>query len=154
MPRTKIYGYLACFLSFVIGILFIQFALINSNCYTTCELSDLSNYSYYSISIPIVLIALSLLSVGFWIGWTILTIKVVPPMPEIVEKKDNSKTKALFLCLMMVFLASVFIYGVFQKSYWALAIPASAITLVLLGMIFWVGIAIITARSTLPEENK
>ncbi len=31
---------------------------------------------------------------------------------------------------------------------------AAAVTLVVLGMVFWVGLAIISARSTLPEDKK
>mgnify|MGYP007112378020 FL=1 len=75
-------------------------------------------------------------------------------MPEIVEKKDYAKVKAFFLCALMLALAAIFLYGVYIRNYWALAIPAAAVTLVVLGMVFWVGIAIITARSTLPENKK
>ena len=94
------------------------------------------------------------LSTGFWIGWIILTIKVVPPMPEIVEKKDNSKIKAMFLCLITAALAVLLLYGVYVRSFWALAVPALVISAVVLGAIFWVGMAIITARSTLLSGKK
>ena len=74
-------------------------------------------------------------------------------MPEIVEKKDHSKIKAFFLCLTTLALAAGLVYGIYIKSFWALAIPAAVISLVILGAIFWVGIAIITTRSTLPDEK-
>jgi uncharacterized protein with PQ loop repeat len=94
------------------------------------------------------------LGTGFWVGWTILTIKVAPPMPEIVEKKDFARIKALLLCLITLALTGFFIYGIFIRSYLALAIPATLITLVILGMVFWVGVAIISTRSTLPDNKK
>ena len=74
-------------------------------------------------------------------------------MPEIIEKKDFSKIKAFFLCLLTLCLAILLGYGLYIRNYWALAIPAALISVVFLGAIFWVGIAIITTRSTLPEKN-
>ncbi len=75
-------------------------------------------------------------------------------MPEIVEKKDYSKIKAFILCLVTLGLGGLLIYGIYIKNFWALAVPAAAISFVVLGAVFWVGIAIITTRSTLPEEKK
>ena len=75
-------------------------------------------------------------------------------MPELEEKKDYARIKAFFLCLSTLLLAIFFSYGVYVRSYWALAIPAAAVTLIVLGMIFWVGTAVIFTRSTLPESNK
>ena len=73
-------------------------------------------------------------------------------MPEIVEKKDYSKIKAVVLCLITVALAALMIYGVYIRSFWALAVPALVISAVILGAIFWVGMAIITTRSTLIKK--
>jgi len=75
-------------------------------------------------------------------------------MPEIVEKKDNSKIKAVLLCLITVSLMGLMIYGVYIRSFWALAIPALVISAVVLGAVFWVGMAIITTRSTLIPNKK
>lgn len=75
-------------------------------------------------------------------------------MPEIVEKKDNSKIKALLLCVSTALLAAALVYGVYVRSFWALAIPALVISAVVLGAVFWVGLAIITTRSTLPTDGK
>ncbi len=74
-------------------------------------------------------------------------------MPDIVEKKDFAKVKALLLCLVTLILAAGFVYGIYIRSYMALAIPAAVITLVILGMIFWVGIVIINTRKTLPGSS-
>jgi hypothetical protein len=45
------------------------------------------------------------------------------------------------------------IYGVVKRNYWSLAVPSLLISLVILGAIFWVGMAIITTRSTLNERE-
>ena len=74
-------------------------------------------------------------------------------MPEIVDKRDYAKIKAFLLCLITAGLGALFLYGVYVKSFWALALPAAVITLVVLGMVFWVGVAIITTRATLPREQ-
>ncbi|OHD65102.1 MAG: hypothetical protein A2176_02480 [Spirochaetes bacterium RBG_13_51_14] len=118
------------------------------------ELHSVSNFTFFSIAVPIGLVSLAVIGTGFWIGWTILTIKVASPMPEIIDKKDFSKIKAFFLCLISLGLGVLLIYGIYIKNFWALAIPAAAISLVILGAVFWVGIAIITTRSTLPEEKE
>ena len=38
--------------------------------------------SYWALAIPLMLGFLGVLGMGFWIGWTILTIKTAPPAPE------------------------------------------------------------------------
>lgn len=154
MPRAKIYGYISVLIALILGFAFFYYAFY---CVFDLQLRDIccvSNYSYYAVAIPIGLVAMSVLVIGLWIGWTILTIKVAPPMPEIVERKDYAKPKALLLCLAALLLIVLFLYGVYLKSYWALALPAAAVTLVILGMLFWVGMAIITTRATLPEDKK
>lgn len=152
MQRSRIWGFLACILSLALFAGFVYYAFfVDAGAVTLC---GLASQTYYAIAVPIMLVALGLCVTGFWVGWTILTIKVAPPMPEIVEKKDYAKVKAFFLCALMLALAAIFLYGVYIRNYWALAIPAAAVTLVVLGMVFWVGIAIITARSTLPENKK
>jgi uncharacterized protein with PQ loop repeat len=143
----------AIIVSLILGVLFFYFAFFNDIDFNN-DLHFINNSSFYTISIPIGLVSLMFLGTGFWVGWTILTIKVAPPMPEIVEKKDYARIKALLLCLITLALTGFFIYGIFVRSYLALAIPATLITLVILGMVFWVGIAIISTRSTLPDNKK
>ena len=157
MPRPRIFGYLAVLAGLILAGLFI-YSLIrvigDTINYNDIDLKELSNFTYYAIAIPLSLVAFFVIGTGLWIGWTILTIKVVPPMPEIVDKKDYSKIKAFFLCIITLTLGALLLYGIYIKNFWALAIPAAVITLVVLGAVFWVGIAIITTRSTLPENTK
>jgi uncharacterized protein with PQ loop repeat len=156
MPRPRIFGFIAVLLALILTGLFIYALVIVSGeniKYNEIDLSTLSNFTFIAIAAPIVLVTTGVIGTGLWIGWTILTIKVVPPMPEIVEKKDFSKVKAFFLCIITLGLGALFIYGMYIRNFWALAIPAAVISLVILGAVFWVGIAIITTRSTLPEEK-
>ncbi len=150
MPRAKIWGFLALLISIICIGCFVYFGFGTESTFTY---ETLSRASFAAIAIPISLVAFTILITGFWIGYTILTIKVVPPMPEIVEKKDFSKVQAFFLCLITLGLMGLLGYGMYIKSFWALAIPAALISLVILGAVFWVGIAILTTRSTLPGDN-
>jgi hypothetical protein len=150
MPRARIYGYLAVLVSLALSAVFFYYAGIEQ-VLQGAAVPELNNRAYYAIAVPVGIVVLGVLGAGFWIGWTILTIKVAPPMPEIVEKNDYAKIKAFLLCLVTLGIAGLFVYGLVLKSYWAIAVPAAAVTLVLLGMVFWVGIAIITTRSTLPR---
>jgi len=158
MPRAKIWGFLAVLLSAALfGLSIFSIFILNYHdfsVFNAVNLKELSTMTYYSVSIPLAAVAVFVLCTGFWIGWIILTIKVVPPMPEIVEKKDNSKIKAVFLCLITVTLAALMIYGVYVRSFWSLALPALVISAVVLGAVFWVGMAIITTRSTLITNKK
>ena len=158
MPRAKIWGVLAVLLSaglFLFSVYAIFFiAGKDAALFIPVNLNEINTLTYYSVAIPVALSALFVLGTGFWIGWVILSIKVVPPMPEIVEKKDNSKIKAFFLCLVTASLAVLLVYGVYVRCFWALAVPALVISTVVLGAVFWVGLAIITTRSTLPTNGK
>lgn len=153
MPRARILGIIACMISAALIAVFGYYAFIFNDAYSISSMQKVASQTYYAVAVPVGLVTVGILATGFWVGMTILTIKVAPPMPEIVEKKDNSKFKAFLLCLVTAALAALFIYGVIQQYYLAIAIPAAIITLVLLGMVFWVGIAIITARSTLHKEK-
>ena len=42
----------------------------------------ISAQSYWALAIPVMAGFLGVLAMGFWIGWTILTIKTVPPVAE------------------------------------------------------------------------
>ena len=158
MPRAKIWGFLAVILSAGLFALSVYSLFIfnkgDFSSFSSVNLQELNSLTCYSAAIPISAIALWVLATGFWIGWVILTIKVVPPMPEIVEKKDNSRIKAFFLCLLTAALAALLVYGVYVRSFWSLAVPAIVISAVILGAVFWVGMAIITTRATLPVNKK
>lgn len=75
-------------------------------------------------------------------------------MPEIVEKKDHFRIKAFILCLTMLIISAALVYGVYIRNFWALALPALAISIVVLGAVFWVGLTIITTRAELPVNKK
>lgn len=157
MPRAKIWGYITVFISSA-SILFIFYSIfiaekISLSSQNQPGIQNLGSLTYYSIAVPIVAASLFVLGTGFWIGYTILTIKVVAPMPELHEKKDNSKFKAFLLCAITLSSGILLIYGVIKKNFWSLAIPSLIISLVILGAIFWVGIAIITTRSTLKDKE-
>jgi uncharacterized protein with PQ loop repeat len=157
MPRPRIFGFIAVVVALILSGLFIYSLVIVSGenlQYNEIDLHNISDVTFYALAVPIGLVTMFVIGTGLWIGWTILTIKVVPPMPEIVEKKDFSKIKAFLLCLVTLGLGVLFIYGIYVRNFWALAIPAAVISLVILGAVFWVGIAIITTRSTLPEEKQ
>lgn len=157
MPRPRIFGFIAVVVALILSGLFIYSLVIVSGenlQYNEIDLHNISDVTFYALAVPIGLVTMFVIGTGLWIGWTILTIKVVPPMPEIVEKKDFSKIKAFLLCLITLGLGVLFIYGIYVRNFWALAIPAAVISLVILGAVFWVGIAIITTRSTLPEEKQ
>ncbi len=157
MPRPRIFGFCAIVAALILTGLFVYAIMIVKGEQVGAgqvDLNALSSVTYYAVAAPIVLVTMAVLGTGLWIGWTILTIKVVPPMPEIVEKKDFSKIKAFILCLVTLGLGALFIYGLYIRNFWALAVPAAVISLVILGAVFWVGIAIITTRSTLPEEKQ
>jgi ABC-type transport system involved in cytochrome c biogenesis permease subunit len=152
MPRAKIWGLFSVLISLALIALFTYAAFIaNTVKGSSIDLTQLSTAAYSAITIPISIVSFAVILTGFWIGWTILTIKVVPPMPEIVEKKDHSKTKAFFLCLFTLALAGALGFGIYIRSFWALAVPAAIIAAVILGAVFWVGVAILTTRRTLPE---
>jgi hypothetical protein len=42
----------------------------------------ISAQSYWALAVPVVVGFLGVLAMGFWIGWTILTIKTAPAMAE------------------------------------------------------------------------
>jgi len=57
------------------------------------------------------------------------------------------------LCLAIVVAALVFLWGVFNQSYWALAIPVTIGFLGILGLGFWIGWTILTIKTTPPAPE-
>jgi hypothetical protein len=49
--------------------------------------------SYWALAIPVIIGFLGILALGFWIGWTILTIKTTPPAPEPSGNSPSEKQK-------------------------------------------------------------
>ena len=59
---------------------------------------------------------------------------------------DSSRTQGGFICVGVAFLAALFLLGLLQKSYWAIAIPVAILVFFGLGLAFWVGYTIATIR--------
>jgi len=55
---------------------------------------------------------------------------------------DRTRLYGLLICVGVVFFGLWFIIGVFKGSYLALAVPVTVFTLVILGLIFWIGYTI------------
>ncbi|MCZ6473912.1 MAG: hypothetical protein O6934_10775 [SAR324 cluster bacterium] len=114
-------------------------------------LVGLFQQSYWALAIPVGMGVLTVLLLAFWIGFTINTIDRIPAEAE--QYHDGGARRiALLICAGCVLLAVVFLAAVLQGSYLALAIPVALAVLGLLGMVFWIGWAIHTQSSTLPEE--
>jgi hypothetical protein len=108
--------------------------------------------SYWAVAIPVGVAVLGVLWLTFWIGHTIRTVRGIPAEAEHYEGRA-ARLVALGICLASVALAAVFLAGVARQSYWALALPVAAAVLGLAAMVFWIGWAIVTQRSTLPEAE-
>lgn len=74
MDKNRLYGLLICIGIIIAGILFVVGVFMKS---------------YVALAIPVVIFTLGVLGLGFWIGWTIFSIKVIPPEPE--DKEEEKK---------------------------------------------------------------
>ena len=59
---------------------------------------------------------------------------------------DASRTQGWAICIGAATLALLFLVGVLNGSYWAIALPVSALTLFVLGLAGWVGYTIATIQ--------
>jgi len=59
---------------------------------------------------------------------------------------ETSRTQGWAICAAAGLAALVFIVGVLNRSYWAIAIPVSVLTLFALGLVAWVGYTIATIQ--------
>ena len=53
----------------------------------------ISFQSYWALALPVMAGFLGVLAMGFWIGWTILTIKTAPPAPETTSPSSGEGAK-------------------------------------------------------------
>lgn len=104
--------------------------------------------SYWALALPVAVGVLGALALAFWVGWTILTVRGVPPAAEPFDSR-GARIGAVLLCAASAALAVVFLAGVWAGAYWALALPVAIAVLGLLAMVFHIGWAILTQRSTL-----
>jgi len=66
---------------------------------------------------------------------------------------DTSRVWGGLLCLAIVIVAVVFLWGISFQSYWALALPVMAGFLGVLAMGFWIGWTILTIKTTPPAAE-
>jgi len=80
-------------------------------------------------------------------------IRTVRGIPAEAEHYEGRKARAIALgiCIASVAVAGVFLLGVLRQSYWALALPVAGAVRSLAAMVFWIGWAIVTQRSTLEQ---
>ena len=65
---------------------------------------------------------------------------------------DSSRTQGGLICVGVAILAALFLLGLLQQSYWALALPVAVLVSFVLGLVFWVGYTIATIRVE-PEQD-
>ncbi len=66
---------------------------------------------------------------------------------------DRSRLWGALLCAAILGVGVAFLWGVFIRSYWALAIPVMMGFLGVLGLAFWVGWTILTIKTTPPATD-
>jgi len=112
-------------------------------------LLGLAQRSYWALAIPVAMGVLAALFVFFWIGYTILTVRGIPEEAEHYSSHGLSRWIAMGICMASAVLALGFVLGLLEQSYWALAVPVTLAVLGLLGMVFWIGWAIVIQKTTL-----
>jgi len=137
LRRARRSGVLICLGSATVAVLFV---------------AGLAQGSYWALALPVTVAVLGALSLAFWIGYTINTVRGIPAEADHYEGR-HARRVALGICAVSVALAGAFLLGVAQRSYWALAIPVGAAVLGLCAMVFWIGWAIVTQRRSLPEPD-
>jgi hypothetical protein len=81
---SRLWGGLLCVAIVIIAVIFLW---------------GISAHSYWAVAIPVAIGFLGVLAMGFWIGWTILTIKTAPPAAEPAPppspgNKENAASQA------------------------------------------------------------
>lgn len=71
--NSRLYGGLICLGIILVGLAFIVGIL--------CQ-------SYWAVAIPVAAGFLTVLGLGFWVGWTIMTIRVESPTPNTKAESD------------------------------------------------------------------
>ncbi len=59
---------------------------------------------------------------------------------------DSSRTQGGLICVGVVIVGAVFLLGLLQQSYWAVALPVAVLVFFVLGLTFWVGYTIATIQ--------
>lgn len=66
---------------------------------------------------------------------------------------DASRTQGGLICVGVVIVGALFLLGLLQKSYWAVALPVAILVFFVLGLTFWVGYTIATIQVE-PYEDQ
>jgi len=66
---------------------------------------------------------------------------------------DRTRMYGGLICIAVLIFGLWFVVGVFKGSYVALAVPVTIITLVILGLIFWIGYTIWSIKVEPPKED-
>ena len=66
---------------------------------------------------------------------------------------EHSRILGGVVCLASASGAALFLYGISVGSYWALALPVGAVTLFVLGLVFWIGWTIATIQVAANAET-
>jgi hypothetical protein len=67
--------------------------------------------------------------------------------------RDSSRIHGALICVGTVVLAVVFLAGLLNGQYWAVAIPVAIVVFFALGLSFWIGYTIATIRVE-PEVHE
>lgn len=67
---------------------------------------------------------------------------------------DSSRAQGGLICVAVVVLAAIFLLGLLEGSYWALAVPVAIGVAFVLGLTFWVGYTIATIQVEPYEEGE
>ena len=59
---------------------------------------------------------------------------------------NSSRTQGGLICVAVFVLGALFLVGLLQQSYWAIALPVAVLVFFVLGLTFWVGYTIATIR--------
>jgi MFS family permease len=104
--------------------------------------------SYWALALPVGLGVLMALGLSFSIGWTIFSAPRIPVQAEPYRGR-GARLAALAICASTIVLGLAFLAGVLARSYWAVALPVGLAVSGLLAMVFQIGWAVLTQRSTL-----
>ena len=137
LRRARRTGFLICLLALLAGGMFLW---------------GLYYRAYWALAVPVAVGVFSALGLSFWVGYTINTVRGIPPEADHYAGRP-ARVIASLICVGSVGLGVAFVYGVALESYWALALPVAVAVLGLSSMVFWIGWAIVTQRSTLPESG-
>lgn len=135
--RSRRHGVLICAVTLLLALVFVY---------------GLWHGSYWAVALPVALGVFSALWLLFWIGYTISTVRGIPAEAEQYHGA-SSRYIARGICAGSLLLGMVFVVGVSLQSYWALALPVAAAVLALLGMVFWIGWAIVRQKTTLAAPE-